>query len=69
MVEIFKTDIRDSKQSESIINQLMELFPMWKINFDLEDADNILRVEAEHISLQTIIELLNKNGFKAEIII
>lgn len=39
-----------------------------KINFDLEDCDRILRVEAESISYQTIIELLNKNGFLAEVL-
>jgi len=69
MVEVFKTDVEQTEQSEMLINQIICHIPNSQINFDLEDCDRILRVEAESISSQTIIELLNQNGFHAEVLI
>jgi len=69
MVEVFKTNVELTVQSEMLIKQIICYVPDGKINFDLEDCDNILRVEAEHISNETIIGLLNQNGFYAEVLI
>jgi hypothetical protein len=69
MVEVFKTNVEQTEQSENLINQISCLVPDGKINFDLEDCDRILRIEAESISNQTIIRLLNENGFHAEVLI
>jgi len=69
MIEVFKTNVEKAEQSRLLIGQMITYMPNGKINFDLEDCDKILRVEAESISHKTIIELLNKNGFKAEVLI
>lgn len=69
MVEVFKTNVEQTEQSEFLINQISCHVPDGKINFDLEDCDKILRVEAERISNETIIGLLNQNGFHAEVLI
>ncbi|NOU19562.1 MAG: hypothetical protein HOO91_18555 [Bacteroidales bacterium] len=69
MVEVFKTNVEQPEHSELIINQIICHVPDGKINFDLEDCDKILRVEVEHISNETIIGLLNQNGFYAEVLI
>ena len=69
MVEVFKTNVVQVEQSESLINQILRHIPNGIINFDLEDCDKILRVEAESISNQTIIDLLNRNRFQAEVLI
>ena len=69
MVEVFKTNVEQIEQSQWLINQIICHIPGGTINFDLEDCDKILRVEAESISLRTIIDLLNKNGFHAEVLI
>jgi tRNA G26 N,N-dimethylase Trm1 len=69
MVEVFKTNVEQTEQSEMLINQISNHLPNGQINFDLEDCDKILRVEADSISNQTIIELLNQNGFHAEVLI
>lgn len=37
-----------------------------KHNFDLNDCDNILRIEAEGISSNTIIELVQHHGYYCE---
>ena len=69
MVEVFKTNVELIEQSQWLINQIICHIPNGTVNFDLEDCDKILRVEAETISNWTIIDLLNKNGFHAEVLI
>lgn len=69
MVEVFKTNVEQTEQSQLLISQIICHIPDGKINFDLEDCDKILRVEAESIPNQTIVELLNQNGFHAEVLI
>jgi len=69
MVEVFKTNVEQIEQSQWLINQIICHIPNGMVNFDLEDCDKILRVEAESISNRTIIDLLNKNGFHAEVLI
>ena len=69
MVEVFKTNVDQSEHSEMLIDQIINHIPNSEINFDLEDCDKILRIEAEDISIQHIIEILNKNGYYAEVLI
>ena len=89
MVEVFKTNVQKSSQTERLIKKLLpvlakENFPeysnvhpgdqliqslsMCRINFDLDDCDNVLRVEAEHICPETIIVLMKAYGFRIEIL-
>ena len=69
MVEVFKTNVERPEHSEMIINQLICHIPNSEINFDLEDCDKILRIEAESVSNQIIIEILQQNGYHAEVLI
>jgi hypothetical protein len=69
MIEVFKTNVEQSEQSEMLISQIICYVPDSKVNFDLEDCDKILRIEAERISNETIIGLLKQNGFEAEVLI
>ena len=69
MVEVFKTNVEQSMKSEWLISQLIRQVPNGKISFDLEDCDKILRIEAESISIQSIIEFVKQNGFHAEVLI
>ena len=68
MVEVFKTNINTKKKAKQVITFLKELFPVAKINFDLEDCDNILRIETVDASIddKLVIELLNQNGYYTE---
>ena len=69
MIEVFKTNVEQPEHSEMLIDQIINEIPNSQINFDLEDCDKILRIEAERISNETIISLLNQNGFHAEVLI
>ncbi len=69
MVEVFKTNVEQPEQSQMLIHRIRSHIPDGKINFDLEDCDKILRVEAESISIQIIIKLLEQHGFCAEVLV
>jgi hypothetical protein len=64
---VFKTSI--SKKNElkivrPILNNLINKDDYW--NFDLEDCDNILRVETHKLKSNVISSVLNKHGFLCE---
>ncbi|KRD09084.1 hypothetical protein ASE21_14640 [Flavobacterium sp. Root901] len=66
MIEVFKTNVQEVEQSILIVGKLLEHFPNSAINFDLEDCDKILRINASAISNHKVIELLNLHGFDCE---
>ncbi|MBP0904254.1 hypothetical protein ACFSKN_16285 [Mariniflexile gromovii] len=68
MVEVFKTNITKQKQAKQVLEKLKKAFPDYKINFDLEDCDNILRVENPKgtINNTRVIELVSDIGLYIE---
>ncbi len=60
---VFKTDIRDIYEAASHLNSMQGIL---KWNFDLEDIDNILRVEAVNLSPRKIENTLKNAGFFCE---
>lgn len=66
IVEIFKTTISCPKDSDSILKTFSKEYPDCKINFDLEDCDNILRFEGFGFHNESIIIHLKKLGFECE---
>lgn len=68
MVEIFKTDVQLPQQAEFLLGMLSENFPEFKMNFDLHDCDNILRVEGKIVVPEKIIEVLNYNCYNGEVL-
>lgn len=57
VVEVFKTNVTDD-QAAPALDHLKALMPAAKINFDLEDCDRILRVEAAAVCIQKVIDLM-----------
>jgi hypothetical protein len=68
IVEVFKTNVNEVALSEILIGQVLLHFPDSRVNFDMEDCDKILRVEAETIITEKIIEILNVNGYSCEVL-
>jgi hypothetical protein len=59
IVKVFKTDIRDQLVARHLIHFLQQIFSHYKINFDLDDCDNILRIESTNEMIdETNIQLL-----------
>lgn len=63
MVEVFKTNVQKAAEANKIISQLNVHFPDSRISFDLEDCDKVLRVEGRNITVEKVVELVEKHGF------
>jgi hypothetical protein len=57
MIYVFKTSVNTKLKLESAITFLNELLVKAKWNFDLEDCDNILRIDSE----TDIVEIILNN--------
>ena len=70
MVEVFKTNVTDRIHANFLTGQLHKNFIGYKVNFDLEDCDKILRIQytGEVINTSEVIDLMEKFGFKAEVL-
>lgn len=62
-VEVFKTNVKTKKNAAMVVDLIKRILPVGKINFDLEDRDKILRIEAKQIQVQPILNLLLDLGF------
>lgn len=58
MIYVFKTSVDSQTKFEQASALLTELLPKTLWNFDLEDCDNILRIDSEH----EITDLVLNNG-------
>lgn len=70
MVEVFKTDIVDEDRVKVLMDLIHHAFSDLQANFDLEDCDKVLRVEAADGIIEpfTIIEFLQRFGVTAEVL-
>ena len=67
MVLVFKTSVsanEEVKQLRPLLNKLIRQNGDW--NFDLEDCDNILRVETQLLKAENISTTLHNQGFYCE---
>jgi hypothetical protein len=67
-VEVFRTNVSERWQAETITGRLMEHFPDHNVHFDLDDWEKILRVEASDIDNARIKAILSDSGFTCEIL-
>uniref|UniRef100_UPI00404BA176 hypothetical protein n=1 Tax=Gelidibacter sp. TaxID=2018083 RepID=UPI00404BA176 len=66
-VLVFKTSVSNKthiKTVQPLLNKLVAQQDYW--NFDLEDCDNILRVETQVIRASSICRALENHGFSCE---
>ena len=70
MIEVFKTNIAQQWEAQKLIEEVQTVFAGYIANFDLDDCDNILRVEFESgiIQSEILIEFLNTFGCLAEVL-
>lgn len=59
MVEIFKTNVESLSRANIIVSKLLKQFPTYRINFDLNDCDKILRIETcgGTVEIEAIIKI------------
>jgi len=63
-IHVFKTSVRSQEQANLVGAFLNILLPYDAWNFDLEDRDRILRVETADLIPETVITILNSQGFE-----
>ncbi|MEJ7767718.1 MAG: hypothetical protein WKF89_07890 [Chitinophagaceae bacterium] len=70
MIEVFKTNVPDSRQANLLLEKIHKSFMSYKANFDLEDCDKILRVKSSDgiVDPDCLINFLKDFGFHAEVL-
>ena len=62
-VLVFKTSVdnpQDVRAVEPLLNKLLDKTERW--TFDLDDCDKVLRIEAESVQANSVIENLGRAG-------
>ena len=68
MIEVFKTNVDNPPEADTVLRLLAHEFPDFKVNFDLEDCDKILRVKGTFIDPMRVVEYVVSQGFDCEIL-
>ncbi|MEP6926719.1 MAG: hypothetical protein ABI834_03740 [Ginsengibacter sp.] len=68
MVEVFKTNVGEVSEADKLVILLLQYFPKSKINFDLHDCDNILRLDGKDFVTEKVLLLLKENGFICKVL-
>ncbi len=66
MILVFKTSVKDEKDIKNLQKDLNEFSEITKWNFDLEDIDNVLRIESMRDVTQELVDILADKGFDCE---
>ena len=66
MIFVFKTSVKTKMQAKKLNLHFDKILPNAKQNFDLEDIDNILRIDSEENVVLKIIELLNLHNYSCK---
>ena len=65
-VLVFKTNVRYKKHVHELADQLDQFTAINRWNFDLQDRDRILRIEANSLSPEVIANTLKQAGYHCE---
>ena len=67
-IGVYKTDVLDRSRAKAIVAALQKHFPGCDASFDLEDCDNVLRVESSGngIDETKIRRILQEHGHQIE---
>ena len=66
MIELVRTNVEIPGEAALLAGKLAETLPGSRINFDLDDCDRILRIEAVSVQPEDIRRLLSMAGYLCE---
>jgi hypothetical protein len=69
MVEVFKTNVKQKKYARELVVKIQLHFPELLVNFDLNDCDNILRIEGENVTENEIKKIVLPEGYFCEVLV
>jgi hypothetical protein len=68
MIEVFKTAVKNKRDTEKIIDRLQIRMPGAIVSFDLEDCDKVMRLRHGLIDVLYIYEVFNELKINCEIL-
>jgi hypothetical protein len=69
-IEVYKTNVDESSIAELILEEIRESHPNSEPSFDLEDCDNVLRIEdTSGVDRSIIEEIIQNHGFNLDSLI
>lgn len=66
MIHVFKTSVKTENDIQGLEFYLNNLPEQVRWNFDLEDCDNVLRIDSPVEISKTISKILHSEGFECE---
>lgn len=66
MIRAYKTDVQSPQIAADIINELLKEYPDFRVNFDLQDCDHVLRIEGTEFETEQVTSLVGKFGSACE---
>ena len=66
MIYVFKTSVKTKTQVKKLQPHINKILPCEKWNFDLDDCDNILRIDSGKTIVVKITELLKSHQYHCE---
>jgi len=66
MIYVFKTSVETTRQVKKLKPHINKMLPGEKWNFDLDDCDNILRIDSGENIVFKITELLKSHQYHCE---
>ena len=63
MIFVFKTSVKTKTQIRKLKPHIDEIMPKAKWNFDLDDSDNVFRIDSTENIVSIIINLLKKHNY------
>lgn len=69
-IEVFKTDINEKSEANSIVDEIRRNLPGSDPSIDTEDCDNVLRIEspAPAIDESKVERILSSHGYEMEVL-
>lgn len=66
-IEVYKTDVHEVSTARMILDEIRRSHPNSDPSFDLEDCDNVLRIEdTSGVDSSVIVEILQNHGFRLD---
>lgn len=64
MIRVFATNLKNPTEADFLVKEILIAYPQHRVNFDLEDCDNILRIEGTDFSSDSVVNILKENGYE-----
>lgn len=66
-IEVYKTNVNELSSASAILEEIKSTHPNSDPSFDLEDCDNVLRVEdTSGVDSSVIEEIIQNHGFHSD---